>query len=117
MDDARVRALHARAIVIDAVCPLMRQPDHWDEWIRGGTTLAIPTVASTEDSQSALGKIALWFGWLRERAETITFVSRLSDIARAKREHKLGVASTSRTRCRSNATPASSRYSNASASG
>jgi hypothetical protein len=58
-EDVRVKTLHERAIVIDAVCPLMRQPEHWDEWIAGGTTMAIPTIASTEDSQSAFGKIAL----------------------------------------------------------
>jgi membrane dipeptidase len=91
VDDETVKALHARAIVIDAVCPLMRQPDHWDEWIAGGTTMAIPTIASTEGSQSAFGKIALWYEWLRERSDTITFVSRASDVERAKREGKLGV--------------------------
>ena len=57
-DDAHARNLHAHAIVVDGVCPLMRQPEHWDEWVRGGTTLAIPTVASTEDSASALAKLA-----------------------------------------------------------
>jgi membrane dipeptidase len=87
----RAEALHERAIVIDAVCPLMRQPDHWNEWIAGGTTMAIPTIASTEDSQSAFGKIALWLQWLREYRDKITFVSRAGDIARAKKERKLGV--------------------------
>ena len=91
VDDAHVKALHDRAIVIDAVCPLMRQPEHWDEWIAGGTTMAIPTIASTEDSQSAFGKIALWLQWLREYEDKITFVSRVSDIERAKKERRLGV--------------------------
>ena len=91
-DDDRARELHERATVIDAVCPLMRYPDHWNEWIRGGVTMAIPTIASTEDSQSAVGKIALWYQWLREHEATITFVSRVEDIARAKREGRLGVA-------------------------
>lgn len=91
-DDDRIRELHDRAIVIDAVCPLMRYPDHWNEWIRGGVTMAIPTIASTEDSQSAMGKIALWYQWLRDHESTITFVSRVEDIARAKRERRLGVA-------------------------
>jgi membrane dipeptidase len=91
VDEAKANALHERAIVIDAVCPLMRQPEHWGEWIRGGTTLAIPTIASTEDSQSAFGKIALWYQWLREHSGKIAFVSRAGDIARAKKERKLGV--------------------------
>jgi membrane dipeptidase len=90
-EDVRVKTLHERAIVIDAVCPLMRQPEHWDEWIAGGTTMAIPTIASTEDSQSAFGKIALWLQWLREFDHKITFVSRAGDIQRAKAERKLGV--------------------------
>lgn len=92
LDEAKVKALHDRAIVIDAVCPLMRYPDHWHEWVEGGTTLAIPTIASTEDSQSAFGKIALWYERLREKADTITFVSRAGDIERAKKERKLGIA-------------------------
>ena len=92
IDEAKVKDLHERAIIIDAVCPLMRQPEHWQEWIRGGTTMAIPTIASTEDSQSAMGKISLWYQWLREKADTITLVLRASDIERAKKERKLAIA-------------------------
>jgi len=91
-DDARVKELHERAIIIDATCPLMRYPDHWNEWVRGGTTMALPTIASTEDSQSALGKIGLWYGWLRKYQSTIRWVTSVEDVRRAKSEHKLGVA-------------------------
>jgi membrane dipeptidase len=91
MNQADPVKLHQRAIVIDAVSPLMGQPDHWDQWIRGGSTVAAPTVASSEDSRSAFAKIAKWLRWLRDHSDRLRHVTQVADVADAKRTGKLGV--------------------------
>ncbi|GAB4179124.1 MAG: dipeptidase [Thalassobaculales bacterium] len=53
-------ALHREAIVIDAVCPLLRDKKHVDWYIEGGCTVAAPTVASMETAAVALRAIAGW---------------------------------------------------------
>jgi len=92
VDEAKVRSVHERAVVIDAVCPLMREPDHWDEWIRGGSTLVLPTVASSEDSGSALTKLGQWFVWLGENKERLTHVTEARQIPALKQSGKMGIA-------------------------
>lgn len=52
--------LHRRAIIVDAVCPLLRTPSHIDLYIDGGLTLVAPTIASVESARFALGQIAKW---------------------------------------------------------
>jgi membrane dipeptidase len=58
MTDAR--ALHDSAIVVDAVCPLLQDRRYLDWYIAGGVSVAVPTVASTENASQALRAIAGW---------------------------------------------------------
>lgn len=52
--------LHSSAIVVDAVCPLLRDRRYLDRYIDGGVSVAVRTVASTESASQALRAIAGW---------------------------------------------------------
>ena len=83
-------ALHRDAIVIDAVSPLTRYGQHLDRYRAGGVTVVGPTVAGWEDASATLRTVGLWHRLFRERDDLI-HVRRAADIARAKRESKLGI--------------------------
>lgn len=83
--------LHADAIVMDMTCPLMNLPKYWQWWIDGGVTVAAPTVASNDDSRSALAKLSTWRRWIREHADRLLHVTEVDDVRRAKQEKKLGI--------------------------
>ena len=69
----------------------MQDPEHWQEWIDGGATVAAATVATQEDPAAALAKIARWHRWLRENGDRVTPITTVEDIGRAKSDDKLGV--------------------------
>jgi membrane dipeptidase len=84
------RALHASAIVVDAVCPLLQDRRYLDWYIAGGVTVAVPTVASTEGARAALGAIA---GWKRAIADDprLVQVMAAADAVAAKAAGRTGV--------------------------
>lgn len=82
--------LHSRAIVVDAVCPLLYEPWHVDRYINGGVTVAAPTVGSTTSTRQALDNVALWHRLCRER-DDLLLVRKASDVLCAKEEGKLGI--------------------------
>jgi len=87
----RATGLHRQAVVIDMVCPLLVHERYLDEWIRGGATCVGPTVAWDHTLGQAMDNLAMWFDRFRRLSDRILHVTRVEDIARAKREGKLGV--------------------------
>ncbi|MEQ9811914.1 MAG: dipeptidase [Azospirillaceae bacterium] len=83
-------SLHDRAIVIDAVCPLLRTPSTIDLYIEGGLTLVAPTIASVEGARYALGQIALWKG-LIAADERLVQAHTAADIEAAKEAGKTAI--------------------------
>ena len=83
--------LHAEAIVIDLVCPLVRQEQYLDEYAGGGATAVGPTVATDDSCQSAMEKIGMWYERLARMPERLLHVTTVDDIKRAKGEKKLGI--------------------------
>jgi membrane dipeptidase len=83
-------ALHSRAIVIDAVCPLLFEPKYIELYKRGGATVVAPTVATNDTASSAARTIGNWLRFIRER-DDLMLVRTASDIELAKRTEKVGI--------------------------
>ena len=62
MTDPSPTALHASSIVIDAVCPLVKDDSIYLDWYReGGVTALAPTVSSgSENVRETLNRLAAW---------------------------------------------------------
>lgn len=62
MTDPSPTALHASSIVIDAVCPLVKDDSIYLDWYReGGVTALAPTVSSgSENARETLDRLAAW---------------------------------------------------------
>lgn len=90
-NDARAAAVHRRAIVIDMVCPLLVHERYLDDWIEGGATCVGPTVAVDHTLEQTMDNLATWFDRFRRLGDKILHVTRVGDVARAKREGKLGI--------------------------
>lgn len=90
MSSPDATTVHASAIVIDAVCPLLRDPDYVDWWIEGGATAAAPSLASTEGSAEALRTVAAWRRIVRED-ERLLLVQSAADVEEAKRTGRFGI--------------------------
>jgi membrane dipeptidase len=86
----RARALHDRAIVIDATCPLLVRPEYLDRWIAGGATAVAPSLA-TENSRAALRAIAAWLRRIQQSAGALRLVLHADDIVAAKRDRATGI--------------------------
>jgi membrane dipeptidase len=83
--------VHADSIVIDAVSPLVKEHPEYIEWYRaGGVTALAPTIASTENAQIALTRLATWHRLLRERQDLL-LVRRTQDIALARQSGRMGI--------------------------
>jgi membrane dipeptidase len=83
--------IHARSIVIDAVCPLVRDDPQYIEWYRaGGVTAIAPTVGSVENARVTLNRLAAWHRMLRER-EDLLLVRRAQDVEAAKQSGRMGI--------------------------
>ncbi len=92
---ADAEAIHARAVVIDATCPLAVKEEYLDNYIRGGVTVIAATAAY---GQPELGTLAFtmktlgtWFERLRRNPDRLLLVRSVDDILRAKKEGKLGI--------------------------
>lgn len=82
--------LHAKSIVIDAVCPLLDRVEYLEWYREGGITALAPSVASTENARVTLEGIATWHRRLRERNDLL-LVHKAADIEEAKRSGQLGI--------------------------
>ena len=82
--------LHRTAIVIDAVCPLLRTKKYVDWYYEGGITVAAPTIASSEDASAALREIASWKRTIAAD-DRLVQVDSVAGIEAAKRHGKLGL--------------------------
>jgi membrane dipeptidase len=89
MQPADYEALHRESIVIDAVCPLLRDRQYLDWYIQGGATAVGPSV-SGQSSAETLRILGDWLRFIREN-DRCTLVKRAADIERAKQQGKLGV--------------------------
>ena len=82
--------IHREATVIDMVCPLLVREQYIDEWVKGGATCVGPTVAADHTLVETMGQITMWYERFR-RLDTLLHVTRVEDIARAKKAGKLGI--------------------------
>ncbi len=93
-DDQRAKNLHARAIVIDAACPLVTAKGitkHLSALKRGGVTCAFSTVASIEQARHAVESLGAWYSQARELKDTIILATTAGDIELAKRSGRIAV--------------------------
>jgi membrane dipeptidase len=93
-DDRRAEGLHARAIVIDAACPLVTAKSivkHLAALKKGGVNCAFGTVASIEQARYALDSLGAWYSRARELSEALTLAMTAGDIELAKREGRLAI--------------------------
>jgi membrane dipeptidase len=89
--DSDAARVHRTATVIDMVCPLIVREQYIDEWVRGGATVAGATVAHDHTLVEAMDQIAMWYERFHRLRDRILHVTRVEDIARARKEGKLGV--------------------------
>ena len=82
--------LHRSAIVIDAVCPLLKEPTHLDLYRQGGCTTVAPTMGGSEGAAATLRAMGKWLGHIRQRDDLI-LVRAAADVERAKATGKLGI--------------------------
>jgi membrane dipeptidase len=82
--------VHERAIIIDAVSPLIRRRQYIDLYARGGFTCVAATVAHGTDAGGAVKDLGDWLRFMDSRADVI-LVRTAADIERAKREGKVGL--------------------------
>ena len=52
--------------VVDAVCPLMTDPEAWDLYIDGGVDIGAPTVANFETPSETEELLEQWARWIDE---------------------------------------------------
>jgi membrane dipeptidase len=92
--DQRAKDLHARAIVIDAACPLVTAkaiPRHLPSLQAGGVTCAFSTVASIEPARQALESLAAWYARAHELSDAVVLATSASDIKLAKRQRRVAI--------------------------
>ena len=83
--------LHRDAIVIDAVCPLVKQPGAFVDWyVEGGCTAIAPTVAAWEDATFAIRNIGAWLDFIARR-DDLRLIRFAADIEAAKAAGQLGI--------------------------
>jgi membrane dipeptidase len=83
--------LHAKSIVIDAVCPLvMDHPEYLDWYKEGGVTVLAPTIGSTESARAMLNRLAFWHAMFNQR-DDLLLVRQARDVELAKQTGKLGI--------------------------
>lgn len=89
MDDIASK-LHADSIVIDACCPLAKEPAYHDWFREGGVTVVAPTVGGRESAANALKRLSAWQRLLRER-DDLLLLRHARDVQLAKDTGRLGV--------------------------
>ena len=87
----RAQLLYAKAIIIDATCPLASRGKYLDRWIAGGVTAIAPTVEAFGGIESAMRNLGRWLRLVREDAGRLVLVQRAGDILEAKQTGRLGI--------------------------
>lgn len=82
--------LHERAILIDAVCPLLQAMTKVDDYAKGGFTAVAPTVGAWNGSGEALRSIGAWYKMIRDR-DDLMLIRTSADIRTAKATGKTGI--------------------------
>ena len=83
-------ALHSASIVIDGVCPLLREPRYVDWYIEGGVTAATPTVSLDEPADVTLEAIGRWLR-LIAADDRLRLARAAADIEAAKADGQLAI--------------------------
>jgi membrane dipeptidase len=82
--------IHNDSIIIDAACPLLRDPTYLNWYREGGVTVVAPTVGGVDNARNTLNRIAPWCRLLSVR-DDLLLVRQAQDIEIAKRSGRLGV--------------------------
>lgn len=89
--DKKAADLYRDAIVVDAACPLLNRDGEWPNWLDGGVTAAMATVAIHDDLAATIRHIGQWYTKIRRYADRLLHATSVSDIERAKAQRKLAV--------------------------
>ncbi len=84
------KELHSSAVIIDAVCPLLHDPERIADYQAGGVTVIGPTVGSLQNAPLTLRMIGTWHKRIRER-DDLLLVRTAADIRKAKATGKTGI--------------------------
>ena len=76
--------------VVDAVCPLMTDPEAWDLYIEGGVDIAAPTVANWETPAETQQLLERWARWMDDDDRLVS-VTEPGDFDRFPRPGQLGI--------------------------
>jgi membrane dipeptidase len=87
----RSRNLHNASIVVDATCPQDYWNENFEQWIAGGATCCVVTVAFTESTRDAVKNIAALYKLLRDNDHRLVLASTTDEIRQAKVNGKLAV--------------------------
>ena len=84
------KRLHEDAILIDAVCPLLIEPRHVDDYAKGGFTAVAPTVGAWTGAAQTLRHLGLMHRFIESR-DDLVLIRSAADIRAAKAAGKLGL--------------------------
>ena len=87
----RARSLHRASIVLDGTCPGDHWSENFDQWIVGGATCCVVTVASTESTRDTMKAIAGLYKLLEENSDRLILATTTEEIRQAKLDSKLAV--------------------------
>lgn len=82
--------IHRESILIDAVCPLLQQPEHLALYREGGCTAVAPTMGGWESAASTFRSLGQWVRLVREQ-EHLAWIRSADDVRAAKEAGKLGI--------------------------
>lgn len=88
--DSNAQSLHAEAIIIDAVCPLLQRHEFLSEYQAGGLTAVAPTVGGWYNAEKTMRDIGAWHRMLRER-DDLMLIRSAADVRAAKAAGKTGI--------------------------
>ena len=90
MSQANYADVHAEAIIIDGVSPLVRRRKYIDLYVQGGMTCVAATVAHSMPAGEAVKDLGDWLRFIDSRPDII-LVRTARDIEDAKRTGKMGL--------------------------
>lgn len=85
-----IEALHADAVIIDAVCPITYEKRYVDWYREGGVTVVAPTLAWVQNADHAFKAIASWHAFVAGRAD-MRLIRSTADIVAAKQAGETGI--------------------------
>jgi membrane dipeptidase len=84
-------ALHNNSVVIDGLIVSRWSRSVFESMHKGGLTAVNCTCGLWEGFETSMRAVAQWKEWIREHADILMHVYTVDDIARAKREDKVGI--------------------------